>query len=94
MHQVDFWVALGGTGGLVDVVSAEVAAELKGLVDGDMGEVLITEGYRKQSQLKAEKTLFWMITYQRPSFEQRTEQAGLCLLWSTGSAGCRSLHSR
>ena len=58
MHQVDFWVALGGTGGLVDVVSAEVAAELEGLVDGEVGEVLVTEGYMS-SQLRVEKVLPW-----------------------------------
>lgn len=29
----------------MDVVSAEVATELKGLVDGEVGEVLVTEGY-------------------------------------------------
>ena len=45
MHEVDFRVALGSTGGLVDVVSAEVATELKRLVDGEVGEVLVTEGY-------------------------------------------------
>lgn len=45
MYEVDFRVALGSAGGLVDVVSAEVAAELEGLVDGEVGEVLVTEGY-------------------------------------------------
>ena len=58
MHKVDFWVALGSTGGLVDVVSAEVAAELEGLVDGEVGEVLVTEGYMS-SQLRVEKVLPW-----------------------------------
>lgn len=59
VHEVDFWVALGGTRGLVDVVSAEVAAELEGLVDWEVGEVLVTEGYRKQSQPSGEKELPW-----------------------------------
>lgn len=50
VHEVDFWVALGSTRGLMDVVSAEVAAELEGLVDGEMGEVLVTEGYIVEPQ--------------------------------------------
>lgn len=45
VHEMDLGVALGGAGGLVDVVTAEVAAELEGLVDGDVGEVLITEDW-------------------------------------------------
>ena len=94
MHEVDFRVALGSTGGLVDVVSAEVATEIEGLVDGEVGKVLVTEGYGKQSKLKAGKALLWVITYQRPSSEQRKGQAGLFLLWSACSAGHRSLHFR
>lgn len=58
MYEVDFRVALGSAGGLVDVVSAEVAAELEGLVDGEVGEVLVTEGYMS-SQLRVEKVLPW-----------------------------------
>lgn len=42
----------------MDVVSAEVAAELEGLVDGEVGEVLVTEGYMS-SQLRVEKVLPW-----------------------------------
>ena len=45
VHEVDLWVALGGTRGLVDVVTAEVAAKLEGLVDGEMGKVLVAEGW-------------------------------------------------
>jgi len=42
--EVDFGVALGGAGGLVDVVAAEIAAEVEGFVDGEVSEVLIAEG--------------------------------------------------
>lgn len=42
--EVDFGVAFGGTGGLVDVVAAEVAAEVEGFVDGEVSEILVAEG--------------------------------------------------
>lgn len=44
---MDFGVAFGGAGGLVDVVAAEVAAEVEGFVDGEVGEVLVAEGCRR-----------------------------------------------
>jgi hypothetical protein len=44
--EVDFWEALGCTGGLVDVVAAEVAGVFDGILDGERSEVLITEGWR------------------------------------------------
>lgn len=43
VDEVDLGEALGGAGRLVDVVSAEVAAELEGLFDGEAGEVLVAE---------------------------------------------------
>lgn len=45
VHDVNLGVALWGTGGLVDVMTAEVAADLKGLVDGEVRKVLIAECY-------------------------------------------------
>lgn len=43
--EVDFGEAFGGAGGLVDVVAAEVAAKVEGFVDGEVGEVLVAEGW-------------------------------------------------
>lgn len=45
VHEVDFGVALGSAGGLVDVVTAKVAAQLQGLVDGEVSKVLVTEDW-------------------------------------------------
>lgn len=45
VHQVDFREALGGTRGLVDVVTAEVATEFDGFGDGELCEVLVSEGW-------------------------------------------------
>jgi hypothetical protein len=42
--EVDFWEPLGGTGGLVYVVTAEVAGVVDGFLDGEGGEVLVAEG--------------------------------------------------
>lgn len=44
-NEVDFREAFGGAGGLVDVVAAEVAAEVEGFIDGEMREVLVAEGW-------------------------------------------------
>lgn len=43
--EVDFWEALGCTGGLVNVVTAEVAGVFDGVLDREGGEVLVTEGW-------------------------------------------------
>jgi hypothetical protein len=45
MDQVDFWVAGWGTRCGVDVQTAEVSAKIEGLLDGEGGEILVTEGY-------------------------------------------------
>jgi hypothetical protein len=42
--EVDFWEALGCTGGLVDVMAAEVAGVFDGILDREGGEVLVPEG--------------------------------------------------
>lgn len=44
VDQVNLRVAGGGAGCGVDVVAAEVAAEVEGLADGQVGEVLLAEG--------------------------------------------------
>jgi hypothetical protein len=43
--QVDFWEALGCTGGLVDVVAAEVACIFDGILNRERSEVLVAEGW-------------------------------------------------
>lgn len=43
-NEVDLWEALGCTGGLVDVMAAEVAGIFDGILDREGGEVLVTEG--------------------------------------------------
>lgn len=43
VDEMNLGEAPGGAGGLVDVVAAEVAAELEGLFDGEVGEVLVAE---------------------------------------------------
>lgn len=42
--QVDLREPLWSTGGLVDVMSAEVAGIVDGLLDGQRGKVLVPEG--------------------------------------------------
>ena len=42
---MDFWEALGSAGGLVDVVAAEVAGVVDYFLDGEVGEVLVAEGW-------------------------------------------------
>lgn len=41
---MDFWVAFWGARSRVDVVAAKVATNFEGIFDGDVGEVLVTEG--------------------------------------------------
>lgn len=43
VHEVNLGVALGGAGGGVDVVAAEVATEVEGIFDGEIGKVLVAE---------------------------------------------------
>lgn len=43
--EVDLWESLGGTGGLVDVVSAKVAGIVDGLLNREGCEVLVAEGW-------------------------------------------------
>lgn len=45
MHEVNLGVALRRTRGGVDVVATEVASELEGLGDGQVGQVLVAEGH-------------------------------------------------
>lgn len=40
---MDLGIALGGTGGLVDVMAAKVTAEFEGLADWDVSKVLVAE---------------------------------------------------
>jgi hypothetical protein len=44
VHDVQFWEAFRRAGRGMDVVAAEIASELEGLLDGEIGEVLISEG--------------------------------------------------
>lgn len=44
VNKVDLRESLGGTGGLVNVVTPEVAAKLDGLLDRQACKVLVTEG--------------------------------------------------
>lgn len=44
MDEVDLGVAFWRAAGGVDVVSAEITAELEGLLDGQIAEVLVAEG--------------------------------------------------
>jgi hypothetical protein len=50
VDEMDLGIALGGAGCWVDVVSAEVTAEFESLVDGKVGEVLVSEGCSNPSQ--------------------------------------------
>lgn len=43
VHEVDLREALGCSRGLVDVVSAKVAAEYQGFLDGQVCKVLVAE---------------------------------------------------
>lgn len=43
VYEVDLREAFGGSGGLMDMVSAEVTPKLQGLFNREMGKVLITE---------------------------------------------------
>ena len=45
VYKVDFGVPLWSAGGLVDVVSPEVRAQLQGVLDGDACEVLVAEDW-------------------------------------------------
>lgn len=89
VHQVDFWVALGSTRGLMDVMTAEVASEFDGFGDGELREVLVAEGW-KTSQSRAVSgiygSLLELVTYQRPFSAPRTGPVDPCPLCSIGSA--------
>lgn len=50
VHEVDLRKAFGGSGGLMDMVSAEVATKLQGFLNGKMGKVLVTEGWWQNQQ--------------------------------------------
>ena len=43
MHQVDFRLTGGAPAGGMDMEATEIAGEIEGLWDGEVGEVLITE---------------------------------------------------
>ena len=90
VHQVDFRETLGGSRGLVDVVTAEVASEFDGLGDGEMRKVLVTEGWKTKSVSLRHNLyrglLVVLITYQRPFSVPHIGPAGPCPLCSVGLA--------
>ena len=50
VDEMHLRVVFGCARGRVDVVSAEVAAELEGVADGDVGEVLVAECWEKGAE--------------------------------------------
>ena len=43
MYEMDLWMALGSSTDGVDVQAAEILSDLEGFVDGEVGEILVTE---------------------------------------------------
>lgn len=100
VDEMDLREPPGRAGGRVDVVSAKVAAELEGLLDGQFGKVLVTEDcmayhpvrYTYVRQDKAAMVI--CTTYQPASSEPPAGPTGPFLCRSAGSAVHHGLRSR
>jgi hypothetical protein len=49
VNEVNLGEAFGGSGGLMDMVSAKVATKVKGFFNREMGKVLVAEGWETVS---------------------------------------------
>ena len=78
MYEMDFWMAWGSSTGGVDMQAAEILSELEGFVDGEIGEILITEDCSSMvNQASLPHTS--RETDRRPSSGLRTAPADPCL---------------